>query len=79
MFDADRDGWQVMTFHVETDADVHGDHWEIHSDADEVVACLTGGIRLRFRAERQGGQRGTERSESSLIDGVRTHSVLSEA
>ncbi|NEE20196.1 cupin domain-containing protein [Streptomyces sp. SID7499] len=54
VFDADRDGWQVMTFHVETDADVHGDHWEIHSDADEVVACLTGGIRLCFRPERRG-------------------------
>jgi hypothetical protein len=28
VFDSERDGWQVMTFHVETDADVHGDHWE---------------------------------------------------
>jgi hypothetical protein len=54
VFDADRDGWQVMTCHVETDADVHADHWEIHSDADEVVACLTGGIRLYFRPERPG-------------------------
>ncbi|MEU3088539.1 hypothetical protein ABZ703_19305, partial [Streptomyces massasporeus] len=43
VFDADRDGRQVMTFPVETDADVHGDHWEVHSDADEIAACLTGG------------------------------------
>ncbi|MEU2912904.1 cupin [Streptomyces massasporeus] len=54
VFDADRDGRQVMTFPVETDADVHGDHWEVHSDADEIAACLTGGIRLCFRPERQG-------------------------
>ncbi|MEU0897632.1 hypothetical protein [Streptomyces massasporeus] len=54
VFDAERDGWQVMTFHVETDADVHGDHWEVHSDADEVVACLAGGIRLCFHPERLG-------------------------
>lgn len=43
-----------MTFHVETDADVHADQWELHSDADEVVSCLTGGIRLRFRPEQSG-------------------------
>ncbi|MCI3928907.1 cupin domain-containing protein [Streptomyces sp. AN091965] len=54
VFDAARDGWQVMTFHVETDADVHGDHWEVHPDAEEVVACLAGGIRLCFRPEEPG-------------------------
>jgi hypothetical protein len=51
MFDSERDGWQLITFHVETDADVHADHWEIHSNADEVAACLTGGIRLYLRPE----------------------------
>ncbi|MEU4488161.1 cupin [Streptomyces purpurascens] len=51
-FDPGREGWQLMTFHVETDADVHGDHWEIHIAADEVVSCLTGGIRLCLRPER---------------------------
>ncbi|QNS08286.1 cupin domain-containing protein [Streptomyces xanthii] len=55
VFDSERDGWQVMTFHVETDADVHGDHWEIHTEADELVSCLTGGIRLFFRPEQPGG------------------------
>ncbi|MCB5178999.1 cupin domain-containing protein [Streptomyces antimicrobicus] len=54
VFDTERDGWQLMTFHVETDADVHGDHWEVHSAADELVSCLTGGIRLHFRPERPG-------------------------
>ncbi|MGA5357349.1 cupin [Streptomyces purpurascens] len=52
VFDPGREGWQLMTFHVETDADVHGDHWEIHTAADEVVSCLTGGIRLCLRPER---------------------------
>ncbi|MFE0376123.1 cupin [Streptomyces inhibens] len=54
VFDPERDGWQLMTFRVETDADLHADHWEVHSDADEVVACLTGGIRLCFRPEQPG-------------------------
>ncbi len=54
-FDPEREGWQVMTFHVETDADVHGGHWGIHTAADEVVSCLTGGIRLYFRPERPEG------------------------
>ncbi|MFJ8018175.1 cupin [Streptomyces sp. NPDC096339] len=56
VFDSERDGWQLMTFHVETDADVHGDHWEIHTEADELVSCLTGGIRLCFRPEQPGGK-----------------------
>ncbi|AZM56435.1 cupin [Streptomyces sp. WAC 01529] len=54
VFDTERDGWQLMTFHVETDADVHADHWEVHSAADEVVSCLSGGIRLCFRPQRPG-------------------------
>jgi mannose-6-phosphate isomerase-like protein (cupin superfamily) len=53
-FDPQRDGWQLMTFHVESDADVHADHWEMHPGADEVVTCLTGGIRLYLRPERPG-------------------------
>ncbi|MCH0543172.1 cupin [Streptomyces sp. MUM 203J] len=56
VFVSERDGWQVMTFRVETDADVHGDHWEVHTAADEVVSCLTGGIRLCFRPEQPGGE-----------------------
>lgn len=54
VFDSERDGWQLMTFHVETDADVHGDHWEIHTEADELVSCLAGGVRLCCRPERPG-------------------------
>jgi mannose-6-phosphate isomerase-like protein (cupin superfamily) len=56
VFDSERDGWQLMTFHVETDADVHGDYWEIHTEADELVSCLTGGIRLYFRPEQPEGK-----------------------
>ncbi|MET9433548.1 cupin [Streptomyces sp. NPDC006551] len=66
VFDPERDGWQVMTFHVETDADIHGDHWEIHTAADEVVSCLTGGIRLYFRPE----QPGDEEEEIKLAAGT---------
>ncbi|MFI9237005.1 cupin [Streptomyces sp. NPDC053079] len=51
VFDPEWDGWQLMAFHVETDADVHADHWEVHPDADELVSCLTGGIRLYLRPE----------------------------
>ncbi|MBT2369373.1 cupin [Streptomyces sp. ISL-10] len=47
--------WQIATFHVETDADVHADHWEMHPEAEEAVCCLTGGVRLYFRPERPGG------------------------
>ncbi|MEU8686563.1 cupin domain-containing protein [Streptomyces sp. NPDC048611] len=54
MFDPGRDGWQLMTFHVETDADVHADHWEVHSAADEIVCCLSGGIRLCLRPQQPG-------------------------
>ncbi|MFI0713138.1 cupin [Streptomyces inhibens] len=66
VFDPERDGWQLMTFHAETDADLHADHWEVHSDADEVVSCLTGGIRLCFRPE----QPGEEEEEIKLAAGT---------
>ncbi|MEU2514231.1 cupin domain-containing protein [Streptomyces syringium] len=54
MFDPGRDGWQLFAFHVENDADLHADHWEVHPDGDEVVSCLTGGIRLHLRPEAPG-------------------------
>ncbi|EFL19434.1 hypothetical protein [Streptomyces sp. C] len=47
--------WQIATFHVETDADVHADHWEMHPEAEEAVCCLTGGIRLYLRPDEPGG------------------------
>ncbi|GAA3083219.1 hypothetical protein GCM10020000_81660 [Streptomyces olivoverticillatus] len=64
-FDSERDGWQVMAFHIATDADLHADHWEIHPHADEVVACLTGRIRLCFRPL----QAGEEQEEVELAAG----------
>ncbi|MFF0482777.1 cupin domain-containing protein [Streptomyces sp. NPDC004435] len=48
----ERDGWLFMAAHVATGDDVHGDHWEIHTEADEFVACLTGGIRVILRPDR---------------------------
>lgn len=49
MRDGDSGAWQIATFHVETDADVHADHWEMHPEAEEAVCCLTGSVRLYFR------------------------------
>lgn len=50
MTSSDSGAWQLATFHAETDADVHADHWEMHPEAEEAVCCLTGGVRLYFRA-----------------------------
>jgi mannose-6-phosphate isomerase-like protein (cupin superfamily) len=41
--------WQIAAFHVETDADVHADRWEMHPEAEEAVCCLSGGVRVHFR------------------------------
>ncbi len=45
----DIDGWTLAAFRVATDADVHGDHWEMHPSGTELVAVLSGGIRLVLR------------------------------
>jgi mannose-6-phosphate isomerase-like protein (cupin superfamily) len=45
------DDWRLTVFHAKTAEDVHSDHWEVHPDADEVVSCLIGKIRLCLRAE----------------------------
>ncbi|MEY2228563.1 MULTISPECIES: cupin [unclassified Streptomyces] len=55
MTSSDSGAWQITTFHVETDVDVHADHWEMHPEAEEAVCCLTGGVRLYFRATTPGG------------------------
>ncbi|MFJ4689525.1 cupin [Streptomyces sp. NPDC088789] len=52
MTNSDSGAWQLATFHVETDADVHADHWEMHPQAEEAVCCLTGGVPLYFRPTR---------------------------
>ncbi|MFF7776482.1 cupin [Streptomyces tanashiensis] len=52
---SDSGAWQIATFHVETDADVHADHWEMHPEAEEAVCCLTGGVRLYFRPDMPDG------------------------
>ncbi|MEW2615230.1 cupin domain-containing protein [Streptomyces sp. NPDC047880] len=50
MTSSESGAWQIATFHVETDADVHADHWEMHPEAEEAVCCLSGCVRLHFRA-----------------------------
>ncbi|GLZ14052.1 hypothetical protein Acsp04_42870 [Actinomadura sp. NBRC 104425] len=54
--DIDQDGWRLRAFHAKTDADVRADHWEVHPEAEEVVSCLIGKIRLCLRPERAGQQ-----------------------
>ncbi|WP_433445328.1 cupin [Nonomuraea sp. CA-141351] len=54
--DFGQDGWQVVAFHAKSDADVRADHWEVHPEAEEVVSCLIGKIRLYLRPERPGQQ-----------------------
>lgn len=45
----DVEGWTLAAFRVATDAEVHGDHWEMHPGGEELVAVLSGGIRLYLR------------------------------
>ncbi|KAB2384526.1 cupin [Actinomadura montaniterrae] len=45
------DGWRLTAFHAKTDADVHGGHWEVHPESEEVVSCLIGKFRLYLRPE----------------------------
>jgi hypothetical protein len=54
------DDWQLASFHVETDADVHADHWEIHPASDEAVWCLHGALRVLFRGTGSGTDAGTD-------------------
>ncbi|MER6301237.1 cupin [Kitasatospora sp. NPDC001539] len=61
MTSSDSGAWQIATFHVETDADVHADHWEMHPAAEEAVCCLTGGVRVHFRPTEPGGSEDTVR------------------
>ncbi|WP_310725951.1 cupin domain-containing protein [Streptomyces sp. N2A] len=77
-FDPDRDGWQVMAFHVATDADLHADHWEIHPHADEVVSCLTGRIRLCFRpleSEAEQGEVELAAGKAAIVPRGRWHRI----
>ena len=48
------DGWRLTAVHAKTGADVHADHWEVHPEAEEVVSCLVGKMRLFLRPERPG-------------------------
>jgi mannose-6-phosphate isomerase-like protein (cupin superfamily) len=64
--DGDQDGWQVTAFHAKTDADVHAGHWEVHPEAEEVLSCLIGKIRLYLRPERPG----QEEEEIRLLAGT---------
>lgn len=54
VLDLGQDGWQMVAVHAKTDVDVHADHWEVHNDAEEVVLCQLGGIRVYLRGERPG-------------------------
>jgi hypothetical protein len=42
--DGDDIDWRLPLCRVETAADVHADHWEMHPGLDEAVCCLRGAI-----------------------------------
>ncbi|MEV4570691.1 cupin [Nonomuraea sp. NPDC049419] len=50
----DRDGWRLHVLHAKTATDVHGGHWALHPEADELVSCIVGKIRLYLRGEGRG-------------------------
>ncbi|GAA2277241.1 hypothetical protein GCM10010149_20730 [Nonomuraea roseoviolacea subsp. roseoviolacea] len=47
-------GWRLATFYARTDADVHAGRWEVHPEAEKVVSCLIGKMRLYLRPQRPG-------------------------
>jgi quercetin dioxygenase-like cupin family protein len=47
---AEGDDWQVASFRVASDAEVHADHWEVHPAGEEAVCCVSGAFRLYLRA-----------------------------
>lgn len=61
--DSDQDGWQLQAFHAKPRADVQ---WEVHPEAEKVVSCLIGKIRLYLRAEGPG----EEEEEIKLMAGT---------
>ncbi|MFG1921738.1 cupin domain-containing protein [Cryptosporangium sp. NPDC048952] len=54
VMDAGTGGWQVAAYHLENNADAHADHWEIHPEAEELVAVLAGSCQLYFRPQSPG-------------------------
>ncbi|QFG26711.1 cupin domain-containing protein [Actinomadura sp. WMMB 499] len=52
----DGGGWRLRACHARTDADVHAGRWQVHPEAEEIVSCLIGKIRLHLRPERPGRQ-----------------------
>ncbi|MGP3961780.1 cupin [Nonomuraea sp. 3N208] len=67
--DAGRDGWHLKAFHARTGADVHADHWQVNTEAEEIVSCIIGKIRLYLRPERPGRQE-EEEEEIRLTAGT---------
>ncbi|NRQ31844.1 cupin [Nonomuraea sp. NN258] len=65
---SDQDGWRLTAFHAKSGADVHADHWEVHPEAEKMVSCLIGKIRLYLRPERPG----QEEEEIRLTAGTAT-------
>jgi hypothetical protein len=68
LVDAGRDGWHLKAFHAKTGADVHADHWQVNTEAEQIVSCVIGKIRLYLRPERPGRQ--GEETEIRLTAGT---------
>ncbi|MFI6910002.1 cupin [Nonomuraea sp. NPDC050394] len=58
--DAGRNGWYLKAFHARTGADVQADHWQVNTEAEQIVSCVIGKIRLYLRPQRPGRQGGEE-------------------
>ena len=49
------DGWRLTVVYARTGADVHAGNWQAHPEAETLVSCLVGMVRLHLRPERAGG------------------------
>ncbi|MEU8358662.1 cupin [Nonomuraea sp. NPDC048882] len=76
--DAGRDDWHLKAFHARTGVDVHADHWQVNTDAEKIVSCVIGKIRLYLRPARpegpqrpqRPGRQGEEEEEIRLTAGT---------
>ncbi|GAA1988865.1 hypothetical protein GCM10009799_13210 [Nocardiopsis rhodophaea] len=77
----ERGSWLLTAVHAETDADVHGDHWEVHPDADEFVSCLSGAIRLILRPEQLGDEEEVKLTAgtAAIVPSGRWHRIALDA
>lgn len=52
--EAEAGEWRLTAVHAKTDEDVHPGGWQVHAEADELVSCVVGKIRIRLSPEQSG-------------------------